>query len=33
MAINTGYLTSNKKNDELYTLYYAVEPLKEKNEQ
>lgn len=27
MAINTGYLTSNKKNDELYTPYYAVEPL------
>lgn len=27
MAINTGYLTSNKKNDELYTPYYAVEPI------
>ena len=27
MALNTGYLTSNKENNELYTPYYAVEPI------
>lgn len=27
MAINTGYLTSDRKNDELYTPFYAVDPI------
>lgn len=27
MGLNVGYLTSNKKIDELYTPYYAVEPI------
>ena len=27
MAINIGYLTSDRKNDELYTPFYAVDPI------
>lgn len=27
MGLNIGYLTSDKKSDELYTPYYAVEPV------